>query len=72
MEFRVKVRVKGDESKCFCIENGVKQGCIMSPWLFNEYVDAGMKEVKMEIGRIGMRFLEGERGVEIAWPLLCR
>ena len=49
-----------------------KQGCIMSPWLFNEYVDAGMKEVKMEIGRIGMRFLEGERGVEIAWPLLCR
>ena len=32
------VRVKGDESKQFRIDSGVKQGCIMSPWLFNIYI----------------------------------
>ena len=36
----------------FKIDSGVRQGCIMSPWLFNEYMDAVM-EVKMGIGRRG-------------------
>ena len=31
-------RVKGDESECFRINSGVRQGCIMSPWLFNIYI----------------------------------
>ena len=31
------VRVKGGESQCFKIDSGVRQGCIMSPWLFNVY-----------------------------------
>ena len=30
------------------IDMGVRQGCIMSSWLFNMYVDAVMKEVEME------------------------
>ena len=35
----------------------------MSPWLFNVYMDRGMKEVKMRMGRKGARFLEeGESG----------
>ena len=42
------VRVKGSESQCFRIDSGVRQGCIMSPWLFNVYMDA-MMEVKMGI-----------------------
>ena len=29
------VRVKVDESKRFKIDSGVRQGCIMSPWLLN-------------------------------------
>ena len=29
------VRVKGDESEWFRIASGVRQGFIMSPWLFN-------------------------------------
>ena len=45
------VRVKGCENEGFRIENGVRQGCIMFPWLFNVYIDAVMKEVKMEIGK---------------------
>ena len=37
------VKVKGSESRCFRIESGVRQGCIMSPWFFNAYMDAVMK-----------------------------
>ena len=33
----------------------------MSPWLFNVYMDALMKEVKMGMERRGVRFQEEER-----------
>ena len=36
-------------------------GCIISPWLFNVYMDGVMKEMKMGMGRRGMSFLENER-----------
>ena len=47
----VCVRVKGCESAFFRIDNGVRQGCIMSPWIFNVYMDTVMKEMKMGMGR---------------------
>ena len=47
------VRVKGGERDCFVVDSGVKQGCIAFTWLFNMYLDAAMKEVKMEMGRMG-------------------
>ena len=54
------VRVKGGEIECFKIDSGVRQGCIMSPWLFNIFMDIEMKEVKIGMGRRGVRFqLEG-------------
>ena len=31
----------------------MRLGCIISPWLFNVYIDAVMKEVKMGMGRVG-------------------
>ena len=43
----VCIRVKGSEIKCFRIGSGVRQGGIMSTWLFNVYMDAVVKEVKM-------------------------
>ena len=55
------VRVKGGENECFRINRGVRQECIMPPWLFNVYMDALMKEVKMGMGRRGMRFMEEGR-----------
>ena len=45
------VRVKRGEIERFRIDNGVIQGCIMSNWLFNVYMDGVMREVKMRMGR---------------------
>ena len=56
------IRVKGGgENEQFKIHSGLRQGCIISLWLFNVYMDGLMKEVKMGMGRRGMRFLEDER-----------
>ena len=63
----VYVRVMGGgESKCFRINSGVRQGCIMSPCLFNVYMDTVMKELKMGMGRRGVRFQE--EGIEWRLP----
>ena len=48
-------------SKRFRIESGVRLGYIMSPWLFRVYMDAVMKEVKMGMGKRGVRFMEEGR-----------
>ena len=37
------VRVKGGESEQYRTDTGVRQGYIMSPWLFNVYMDGMMK-----------------------------
>ena len=36
-------QVKVGESKYSRIDNGVRQGCIISPWFFKVYMDAVMK-----------------------------
>ena len=51
------LRVRVGENKRFRIDSGVRQGCIMFPWMFNVYMDGVMKKVKMG----GVRFLE-DRG----------
>ena len=52
------VRVKGGVSEQFRIDSGMRQRCIMSPWLFNLYLDGVIKEVKIGMGRRGVSFLE--------------
>ena len=32
------VMLKGGESECFRTNSGVRQGCIMFPWLFDVYM----------------------------------
>ena len=54
------IRVKGGESECYRITS-VRQGCIMSPWLFNVYMDTLMKELKIGIGRRLVRIQEEGR-----------
>ena len=55
------VKVKGGEIERFRIYSGVRQGCIMSPWIFNVYMNAEIREVKMGMGRTGVRVLEDGR-----------
>ena len=55
------VRVKCDESERFRIDCGVRYWCIMSPWLFNAYMDGVMRKVKMGMGRSGVSFLQDGR-----------
>ena len=66
------VRVKGCETECFRIDSGVRQVCNMSPGLFNVYMNAVMKELKMRMGRTGVRFQGGDKRVEVTWPLVYR
>ena len=61
------MRVKRGENEQFRIDSGVRQGCIMSAWLFNVYMDGVMKEVKMGMGRRGVSFLEDGK----EWRLPC-
>ena len=54
------IQVKGYDSEYFMTDSGVRQVCIMSPWLFNVYMDAVIKELKMGIGN-EVRFQEEGR-----------
>ena len=49
----MSVRVKEGESERFRIDSWMRQGCIVSPWLFNVYMDVMTKEVKMGDGENG-------------------
>ena len=57
----VCVGVKGGGGGSTVCDSEVRHGYIMSPWLFNVYMDTMMKEVKIRMGRKGVRFLEEGR-----------
>ena len=55
------VRVDGETGESFEIKVGVRQGCVMSPWLFNIYMDGVVREMKAKIGkRQGAKLLQGK------------
>ncbi len=56
------VRVNGELSESFSVKVGVRQGCMMSSWLFDIYVDGCIKEMKVRVGDLGPRL--NVRGVE--------
>ena len=60
------VKLKGSDSKSFRIDISERQVCIMSPCHFNVYMNALIKEVKMGMGRRGVRFQKEDR----EWILL--
>ena len=45
------VRVGNDVSEWFPVNLGLRQGCVMSPWLFNVYMDGVFREVN--VGSLG-------------------
>ncbi len=56
------VRVNGELSESFNTEVGVRQGCMMSAWLFNIYMDGWIREMKVGVWDLGARL--HVRGVE--------
>ena len=64
------VRLKLDESERFRIDSEVRLGCIISPWLFNVYMDAEMEE-KMGMGRRGERVDCLASCIQMTWFYEC-
>ncbi len=56
------VRMNGELSESFNVEVGVRQGCVMSPWLFNIYMDGCIRNMKIRVQDLGARL--NVRGVE--------
>ncbi len=54
-EMNACVKVDGELRDSFVIEVGVRQGCVISPWLFNVFMDGCMREMKAKVGKIGAR-----------------
>ena len=63
------VRIKGGVSEQFGIDSGVRQGCIMSPWLFNGSNEGGEDGDRKERSELPGGW---ERVEKIAWLLVCR
>ncbi len=49
------VLVDRECSESFNVEVGLRQGCVMSPWLFNIYMDGCIREMKDGLGDLGKR-----------------
>jgi len=56
---RACVRVGSETSEWFSVLTGVRQGCVMSPWLFNMFMDGVVKEVNARVMSRGAELLEG-------------
>jgi len=54
-EEEATVRTEQGETKPFTVEKGVRQGCILSPVLFNLYAENVMREAGMEEAEEGVR-----------------
>ena len=48
------VRVCREEGEWFEVGVGQRQGYVMSPWMFNLFMDAVMKEVREKAGDVGV------------------
>ena len=59
---KASVRIGDKESEWFGVNRGVRQGCTLSPWLFNVFVDkvtreargGFVREVKLSTGEVGV------------------
>ncbi len=65
LRMQVPLQVNRELSESFNVEVGVRQGCVMSPWLFSIYMDGCngcIREMKVGVWDLGARL--NVRGVE--------
>ena len=53
------VRVRNEVSEWFPVRVGLRQGCVMSPWLFNLYIDGVVREVNARVLGRGLKLVDG-------------
>ncbi len=64
-------QISGETSEHFEIKVGLRQRYVMSPWLFNIYMDGVMREMKGKVGEVGVRmYVEGRKWVA-EFNLIC-
>ena len=51
-----------DVSECFTVNVGLGQGCVMSQWLFNVYMDGVVREVNARVLGKGLELLSVNDG----------
>ena len=56
------VKVGACKSEMFNVCKGVRQGCTLSPWLFNVFIDKVVREAKRDF-ESGMKLSTGKLGV---------
>ncbi len=49
------MRVGGGFSESCAVGVGVRQGCVMSPWWFNIFIDECMREMKCKVVNVGAK-----------------
>ena len=59
IDSRAFVRVGNDASEWFPVNVGLRQGFVMSPWLFNVYMDFVVREVNVRVLGKGLELLSG-------------
>ena len=62
VDSRACVRVGNDVPKWFPVNVGLRQRCVMSPWLFNVYMDGVVREVNVRVLGKGLEQLSANDG----------
>ena len=67
------VRVCREESEWFEVGVGLRQGCVMSPWIFNLFMDRVMREVREKVDDVGATMWDARRNCEwkVEWLMFA-
>ena len=67
------VRVCREEGEWFRVDVGLRQGCVMTPWLFNVFMDGVMKEVREAVGDVGKALWDARSNSEwkVEWLMFA-
>ena len=57
-------------SECFWVNVRLRQRCVMSPWLFNIYIDGVVQEVNVRVIGKGLALLSANGGMFVISQLL--